>query len=251
LMLIDTAGDQRLEKPGVRALLQRNVEAMIFAVEFHRDVDLPPVPDTVPTVVLNGRPADDDSTIDWVVPDEVGGAYAATRLLIGAGHRRIAFCNIADATFVARSLRQAGYERALAAAGIPADPSLVVEAAGPDTSSGREAAARLLRRPDRPTAVFCFSDQIAFGFYQVALGLGLAIPRDLSIVGFDNQQFVADSLLPGLTTVQLPHREMGTWAAKQALARVRGTTHEAPAHRLMPCPVITRASVAGPADTRP
>lgn len=94
--------------------------------------------------------------------------------------------------------------------------------------------------------MFCFSDQIALGFYQVAQQVGLCIPDDLSVVGFDNQQFIADSLLPGLSSIQLPHRAMGVWAAKQAIARSRDSSDSAPAHRLMPCPLIERSSVAPP-----
>ncbi|MFF0344776.1 LacI family DNA-binding transcriptional regulator [Kribbella sp. NPDC004875] len=246
LMLIDTVGHPEVEGPATRALLQRNIEALIVAAEFHRDVDVPLVPNSLPAVVLDGRPKDPGSRADWVVPDEVGGARAATERLIAAGHRRVAFCNVADPMFVARVLRRTGYEKAMRAAGLAVDEALIVEAADPSAAAGRSAALKLLRRPDRPTAVFCFSDQIAMGFYQVAQQLGLEIPRDLSIVGFDNHQFVAESMLPGLTTVQLPHRAMGKWAAQQAIARSRGATDSAPTHRLMPCPVIERSSVAPP-----
>ncbi|HZX01440.1 MAG TPA: LacI family DNA-binding transcriptional regulator [Kribbella sp.] len=244
LMLIDTVGHPEVEGPATRALLQRNIEALIVAAEFHREVALPMVPSSLPIVVLDGRPKDGDA--DWVVPDEAGGARAATERLIAAGHRRIAFCNVADAMFVARELRRTGYEHALRDAGIEVDPSLVVDAADPSAAAGRVPALEMLRRPDRPTAVFCFSDQLAMGFYQVAQQLGLEIPRDLSVVGFDNHQFIADSILPGLTTIQLPHRAMGEWAAEQAIARSRGTAGPAPVHRLMPCPIVERSSVGPP-----
>nr|WP_300149027.1 LacI family DNA-binding transcriptional regulator [Propionicimonas sp.] len=246
VILIDTAGHKELDGAAVRTLLQRNVEGLIVAAEFHREVELPLVPDATPTVVLDGRPADPGARADWVVPDEAAGAFAATRHLVRAGHRRIALCNVASTQFVARDLRRAGYERALAEAGIAVDPALVVEASDPGVAAGRQAAARLLASPDRPTGVFCFSDQIAFGFYQIAHQVGLRIPEDLSIVGFDNQQFVADALLPGLTTVQLPHHDMGVWAARQAIARIRGTGEPAPTHRLMPCPLVERESVGPP-----
>ena len=246
LIMIDTGGNGELEGPGVKSLLQRNIEALIMAADYHRDVDLPMVPDSVPTVVLDGRARNPESLADWVVPDEIGGAYAATRHLIEAGHTRIAFCNVSDTDFVARDLRRLGYERALVEAGIPVDPTLVVEEDGPTAFAGRAAARRLLARTHPPTAVFCFSDQMAFGVYQVAQEHGLRIPDDLSVVGFDNQQFVADYLLPGLTTVQLPHHEMGVWAAQQAIARIGTTAPAIPAQRLMPCPLVERGSVAPP-----
>ena len=244
LLLIDTAGDRELERPATVALLQRHVEGLIFASKFHREMELPRVSTPIPVVLLDGRPKDPDAAIDWVVPDETGGAYTATRHLIEAGHRRIAFLTIESPVFVARELRLSGYTRALTEAGIPVDPALIVSAAEPSTVAGREPAERLLERPDRPTAVFCFSDQLAFSLYQAAHRLGLEIPRDVSVVGFDNQQFVANSLQPGLTTVQLPHSAMGAWAARRAIARLRGVQTPAQEHCLMPCPLVERTSVA-------
>lgn len=117
LMLIDTAGHPEVEGPATRALLQRNIEALIVASEFHRDVELPLVPNSLPIVVLDGRPKDLNAGADSVVPDEVGGAQAATERLLAAGHRRIGFCNVADSMFVARELRRTGYEKALRRAG--------------------------------------------------------------------------------------------------------------------------------------
>lgn len=249
LMLIDTAGQPELEGPAIKSLLQRNVEGLILAAEFHREVTLPLVPSTIPTVVLDGIPTQTDRLADSVIPDESGGAYAATAHLIQAGHTRIAFCNVSAVEFVAAPLRRAGFERALTDAGIAIDPALIVTASQPSARASFDVARELLTRPNRPSAVFCFSDQIAHAFYQVAHQLGLSIPRDLSIVGFDNQQFVADGLLPGLTTIQLPHSEMGKWAAKQAIARVRGDHKDAPpVHRVMPCPLVERGSVGSPSE---
>lgn len=82
LMLIDTAGHPEVEGPATRALLQRNIEALIVAAEFHRDVELPLVPNSLPIVVLDGRPNDLDASADWVVPDEVAGAQAADFLQV-------------------------------------------------------------------------------------------------------------------------------------------------------------------------
>lgn len=246
LIVVDTAGNRDLDGTAVKALLQRNIEALIIATDFHREVDLPMTPRAMPVVVLDGLPRDRSAAADWVIPDETGGAYAATTHLIQAGHRRIAFCNVEDERFVARTLRRAGYEAALSAAGLTPDPALIVDASDPSTAAGRVQARRILSTHDRPTAVFCFSDQIAFGFYQVAQELGLRVPDDLSIIGFDDQPFIADSLLPGLTTVRLPHRDMGTWAARQAITRLRGEAPSGPVSTQMACPLVERGSVAPP-----
>jgi len=246
LLVIDTDGNDESQAPAVQSLLQRNIDALMIATSFHREVEVPLVPSSIPVVVLDGRPADPAALVDWVVPDEVQGARTAVEHLLAAGHRRIGFCTVA-AYPVAAALRRQGYEEALRAAGVALDPSLVVVAADAATQDGVAPALELLARPDRPTAVFCFGDQIAMAVYQVAARLGLRVPADLSVVGFDNQQFVAEALAPGLTTVQLPHAAMGTWAADRALLRVRGELPGAPATGvLMPCPLVERRSVAPP-----
>jgi LacI family transcriptional regulator len=247
LMLIDTYGNQEVQKPAVQSLLQRNIEALIIATNFHKLVDIPLVPPSLPVVVLDGRPRDDvESTVDFVVPDEERGAYASTRMLIEAGHSRIGFCNV-PAYAIASRLRERGYARALQEAGIERDPSLTVVAQDAATSYAIEPAWDLLDRSDRPTAVFAFSDQTAMGFFHVARRLGLNIPDELSITGFDNQEFVAEALDPGLSTVQLPHREMGEWAVRRVIGRLDGTLDGAgPEGHLMPCAPIARHSIGPP-----
>jgi LacI family transcriptional regulator len=190
----------------------------------------------MPLVLLDGVPENGDEPVDSVIPDEAGGAYAAVRHLVHAGHRRIALCNVSDETYIASRLRREGYERALREAGIEPDPALAVEVPLAETPAAVPAARALLDRAEPPTAVFCFADKLAFAFYQVAHQLGMSVPEDLSVVGFDNQPYLAEALLPGLTTVQLPHYDMGTWAAGRARlrqttrlsARPRGTTTTSP-----------------------
>ncbi|UNX53744.1 LacI family DNA-binding transcriptional regulator [Georgenia sp. TF02-10] len=245
LMVIDTGGNRELDGPATRALLQRDVEALVIAADYHREVSVPPHPRSVPAVVLDGRPADGDPA-DAVVPDDEGGARAATEHLIAAGHRRIGLVNIAGGTFVASELRRRGYQDAHTRAGLPLDPSLEWSVPDPSTPTSFGLARTVLQGPDRPTAVFCFSDQIALAFAQVAATLGIRVPEDLSLVGFDNQHFVADAMLPGLTTVQLPHFAMGEWAARRAIARLHGAADESGVLERIPCAVVERASVSPP-----
>lgn len=246
LMLIDTVGMTGLESPAVKALLQRNIEGLIVAPDYNSRVKLPRVPRSMPIVVLDGQPDGDETIADWVAPDEVGGAATATRYLIKAGHRRIAMCNLADERYIATGLRKQGYEEALREAGIVPDPALHVLSLELTAAAARAIGLELLQRHDRPTAVFCFSDKLAFGIYQAASQLGLRIPEDLSVVGFDNHPFVAESLLPGLTTIQLPHNFMGDWAARQLIARSRAKDPEGPISHLAQCPIVERGSVAAP-----
>lgn len=146
------------------------------------------------------------------------GGQAATRHLLELGHRRIAMISGPDHPFCLA--RMAGYSSALTEAGLPVDPDLVVR-----TQLTREhgctAARDLLSRPDRPTAVFAANDMQALGVYQAARGLGLRIPDDLSVVGFDDVPAVA-WVDPPLTTVHQPLAEMAVAATELALALGRG-----------------------------
>lgn len=241
LTLVDTEGDAEVEETAIEALLERRVDGLIYACMKHRVVDVPDAVSAVPTVLLDARC--EDSELASVVPDEVGGAYAAVRHLTGAGHRRVAFIETADPVPAAVE-RLIGYRKALEEAGIDFDPSLVIA----DPHEGAyplPALEELLIRPDRPTAIFAFNDRTAFGVYNTARRLGLEIPTDLSVVGFDNLEGVANWLDPGLTTVQLPHYEMGRWAVEHLERLIQGEEISPEQYR-MPCPLVERASVVPP-----
>lgn len=124
-MIIDTTDRPELMEQSLRSLLQRDVDAIIVASEFHRRIEVPPVPPTIPVVVLDGIP-EDPHRADGVVPDESGGAYAAASHLVNAGHRRVAFCNVGGDLYIASQLRYDGYALALRERDLQVDPSLVM-----------------------------------------------------------------------------------------------------------------------------
>jgi len=132
--------------------------------------------------------------------DDVAGGMLATRHLLGLGHRRIGFVGDVEDRFVgipASADRRRGYEQVLFDAGLEASADLVALAPH-GLDAAREIAIALLDRPDRPTAVFAASDVQAFGVLEAARALGLNVPDDLSIVGFDD---IVSARLVGLTTV--------------------------------------------------
>jgi LacI family transcriptional regulator len=195
-------------------------------------------------VLLDARSNDTD--VPSVVPDEVLGGETAVRELVRHGHRRIGFINNVD-DIPATHGRLEGYRQALAEAGIAFDPRLVV-AETASAAGAYRAALTLLQAAERPTALFCFADRMAMGVYHAAAELGLSIPADLSIIGFDNQELICDGMFPGLTTVALPHYEMGARAVAQllALTGAKGQGTGPAAQEMLPCPLVARASVASP-----
>ena len=227
----------------VQALIDRQVDAVLYATMYHRRVSLPPNLQGLPAVLIDST--DRAGIVPAVVPDEVGGARAAVSHLVDAGHTRIGFLNNDD-DVPATHGRLEGYRAVLAEHGIPFDDSLVLTSPS-ETLPGYELARRILSRPDRPSALFCYNDRMAMGAYRAAMELGLSIPDDLSIVGFDNQELIAANLFPGLTTVALPHYEMGAWAVETLVRLLHGEaeyTLLADRPTLLDCPLIVRGSVA-------
>ena len=178
------------------------------------------------------------------MPDEFGGAVTGVGALIEIGHRRIGYVNNVD-DIPATTGRLQGYRKVLSDNGIAVDESLIV-ADESDAVGGYRAAMSILSRADRPTGLFCFNDRMAMGAYQAAAALGLRIPEDLSIVGFDDQQIISAGLRPGLTTVALPHLEMGQWAVHALMRLIHSDGQETVEPAVLPCPLVRRASVGPP-----
>jgi LacI family transcriptional regulator len=241
LMVVNSGLDNELERHEIRALKQHQVDGIIYARMYNQVVSVPEELQGMPSIVLDATT--DNPALSSVVPDEFGAGESAAGLLVEAGHHRIAMINNEDDIPAAHG-RLAGFRAGLERYGLVLGPGQLVSA-HPSTAGGREAALRLLSAAERPTALFCFNDQMAMGAYQAAGHLGLKIPDDLSVVGVDNLELIADGLWPGLSTVALPHYEMGRWAVLQLLAELENP--ETPrAHEASNCPLVVRDSVAPP-----
>ncbi len=154
-----------------------------------------------------------------VVTNDSRGAARAARHLAELGHRRIAFISGPD-SFRSSHERGRGFREGLAEHGVELASDLIRQGAY-TFESGVEAARDLLRLKDRPTAIFAGNDEMAIGVMKAARELGLDVPGDLSIVGFDDLP-MASRVWPNLTTVRLPIRDMGRMAAEKLTARLRG-----------------------------
>lgn len=244
LVVMDTGGAPEVEERAARLLLRQQVDGVLFAAMYHRRVSVPAVLNGVPLVLLDAL--SDDASLPSVVPDEVAGGRAATEELLACGHRRIAFINDSD-DIPARHGRLQGFLERLREAGIDESQVPIIDVV-PSAQAGRAAALTLLNAPNRPTGIFAFNDAIAMGVYQAAAEVGLRIPADLSVVGYDDMQLISEELHPGLTTVALPHYEMGAWAAEQLYDRINAPASTPPValHQRLEGPVVRRSSVAPP-----
>ena len=173
-------------------------------------------------------------------------ARMATEHLIELGHRRIAYVGgpgVLD--FTAPNARQAGYRASLVSAGLPYDPSLEVDGAF-TLAGGTEAGRQLLVRPDRPTAIFAASDEMAIGVLRAARELHLRVPEDVSVIGVDDHELAA---FFDLTTVAQPVLEQGRVAARQVLDALAASSTEAgwhPDQVILPTTLLQRGSTGPP-----
>ena len=100
-----------------------------------------------------------------------------------------------------------------------------------------------MRLSDSPTALFCFNDRMAMGAYDALRKLGLSIPNDVAVMGFDNQEMISAHLYPPLCTMELPHYEMGKWALNYLLEHLDLEEDIPPVQHKLECPYIERSSI--------
>jgi LacI family transcriptional regulator len=188
-------------------------------------------------VVLVDHP---DQRLPGVYTDDVAGGRLATEHLLELGHRRIAFIGDFEHNyhgFMSSAMRRTGYEQALAAAGLDVEPQLVRRAA-----HGREPAVALTREllalPEPPTAVFAASDTQAIGVLEAADALGVDVPGDLSVVGYDDIELARYA---GLTTVAQPLEESGSRGAELLLAALEDA---APVRKKLTVDLVVRSTTA-------
>jgi LacI family transcriptional regulator, galactose operon repressor len=184
--------------------------------------------------------------VPQTITDDVAGGRLATEHLLSLGHRRIGFVgdtahriSATNLGFTSSQHRLSGYRQALAAAGVGYDPGLVRR--GPFGPANAEAlAAGLLARPDRPSAIVAASDTQAMGVLTAADRRGLAVPGQLSVIGFDD---IESAALLGLSTVRQPLEDSGAEGARRLCALLRGERIR-PLRQQLALEVVHRASTA-------
>lgn len=241
LLIGETGGKAAVANRLVADMRERRVEAILFATSFHSEVHIEQLLGRTPTVLANCFEASGRFT--QVVPDDEGGGYAATKLVLEAGHRRIAFLQLIP-DMVATSLRLRGFHQAMKDYGVTPNTEWLIHAA--ETSEADEfahlsqAVDRLFATKIPPTAILCGNDKMALRVIFILQQRGLRVPVDVSVVGFDDFRMISEALAPGLTTVSLQYRRIGEISARFAL---EGTSAEPTTVRL-PCLPVMRGTVA-------
>lgn len=242
LLMTETEGRRGLELSESRELVDRGVSQFLYASMAMRLTTLPPNLRGKPSVMLNC--IDLRRTVPSVAPDDLSGGRQAAEVLLEAGHRdRILLVGEVPTTVYPGRQRLEGIQQVLDEAGCSLLGHLSCRWWPNDARTA------MLRRlghatAERPTAVIALNDRVAMGVYQTAQQVGLTIPGELSVVSFDDSD-LARWLYPGLSSIAIPHYEMGRRAVEILLDGRDGTTVE-----LLPMPFRARESIARPLSPR-
>jgi DNA-binding LacI/PurR family transcriptional regulator len=225
-ILADSYTDKRVGRRSVETLLAQGVDALVVVGTTDERAAIATAAESVP-VVLAGTREPRLPHVDVTVNDDEAGARLATEHLISLGHRRIAHLRGPGDV---GNFRLAGYRDAMAGAGLDAD--LYAEIGGMSEESGYAAARRLLARPDSPTAIFAFNDIAAIGALSAAADEDVAVPAQLSLVGYDNT-YLARIRHISLTCVDNGNFAVGVQAGKFLTERLQVPTLPARTHSVL------------------
>ena len=236
-MICTTRGNQESMESYVHMLQTRAVDGMILTTHELRDEAIVTLSKRFP-VICACEPVQDPRLTCVSIDDEKAGEDAV-RFLLDRGKRRIALFGGGTYTY-SSVLRERGYRKALQEAGIPVDETLIYSE-GLTFKAGVRAASRLLReQPELPDAIFAFSDSTAIGAMKELNNHGVQVPRDISVIGFDNTA-VSEMYIPSITTVAQPKYTMGFTAMDLLIQKINGTTDVS--NQILSHEIIIRDSV--------
>ena len=241
-LIVNTDNDPEREEALVNSLRSRHVEGLIIATARLEHPLLRKLHEQGARMVLVNRRAD-DIDVPWITPDDAAGVAMAVKHLAGLGHERIAHLAGPQTTSTG-VIRANAFRTAVREHGLVDDPALVVSCGYWTENEGARALRHVLGSGTDLTAVVAGNDLIALGCYDVFAEQGISCPTDVSVVGFNDMPFL-DKLGPPLTTVAVPHHQIGVEAARMLLESINEADRP-PRSVLLPLSLVVRGSTARP-----
>jgi LacI family transcriptional regulator len=237
VFMCNATDDPEREKQHVEQLMRKRIDGLVVtARRADKRPPIGPLPG-VPIIYVYSQ-ADDENAL-CLIPDDEGGAMLAVQHLLSLGRKRIAHL-AGPERFDAVRLRRSGYVRALSAAGITYDPALYLNGPWSETW-GRDGIGQLFDgKGPKPDALFCDNDQLARGASEALRERGLAIPKDVAIVGFDNWEVMTLAARPQLSSIDMNLSTLGRAAGEALLDIMSGKPMRGV--RRLPCSLVIRES---------
>ncbi|WP_319533969.1 substrate-binding domain-containing protein [uncultured Vibrio sp.] len=239
LILCNTEGDNERMRQSISTLLQKRVDGLILmcdSLEGERIDVFERYPD-IPVVVMDWGPM--LFTSDKIQDNSLRGGYLAVKHLIESGHKQIG-CITGPLIKHQAQMRYEGYKRAMIEAGLEFNSNWIIESDF-ECEGGYQAFKKMSKRGELPTAIFVSNDMMAMGVINAANELGIKVPEDLSIIGYDDIH-IAKFMSPSLTTIHQPKYRLGQAAVETLLRRLNDKAAEAEVVQLEPT-LIERNSV--------
>jgi len=248
ILMANTGGSSQREVEIWKMFQSHRIDGVLYVTMYHRIVD-PEIGDvSIRTVMINCRPQT-SGLLPSIVPDDYQGARDLTCYLLEQGHRRIGYIRL-NPILLGAELRLDAFRQTTREFGLTEnDLSVCLGMEGPVGAEENyvfAAATEMLKQKDRPTAIMSGNDEMAIQIYIAAMALGLRIPEDVSIVGFDDFRTVSLALKPGLTTAALPYYDLGHEGAEWLNDLIAGEKID-PGRRIVSCKLVKRGSVGLPA----
>lgn len=244
ILMANTGGSADRETAIWKMFQSHRIDGVLYVTMYHRIVDPDAGDVSIPTVMINCRPQTSE-LFPSIAPDDFQGAQDLTRYLLDRGHRKIGYVRL-NPVLVGAELRLKAFRQTTKEFGLTDNEVLIrlgmQGPVGAEENFVFAAATEMLQQKERPTAIMSGNDEMAIQIYIAALSLGLRIPQDVSIVGFDDFRTVSMSLKPELTTAALPYYELGFQGAEWLNRLLAGDKIETLA-RVAPCRLVERTSV--------
>lgn len=238
LILCNTEGDNQRMKASINTLLQKRVDGLILmcsTLEGERIEVFERYPD-IPVVVMDWGPMLFAS--DKIQDNSLRGGYMATQYLIECGHQSIG-CITGPLSRHQAQMRYEGYKRAMLEAGLTINPDWIIESDF-ECEGGAQALYRLQKKGPLPSAIFVSNDMMAMGVIHAASDLDIAIPEQLSIIGYDDIH-IANFMTPSLTTIHQPKYRLGQAAIETLLNKLENQSREPQVVQLEPTLVVRQS----------
>ncbi len=220
MLIADTEGKIDNINKIAKTFKEHRVEGILYVSDYNQSVITPKIFNEIPSILVNGF--DQKEKIQSVTPDDEYGGYISARTAFKYGHTKVGYLTL-DQKLIACDLRKKGFIRAHKEIGLEIDDNLIISAhvMGKNLNIQKKMVKngleKLLLNKKKPTVICCGNDRMAMQLYNSINQKGLNIPKDISVIGYDNYVMISEMLNPVLTTIELPYEKIGRKGANMLM----------------------------------